>query len=130
VVVDDPGKVAEVAKCAQPMGEINKFTDKAGAFIVVLEEHAVLNPAVRKMLDSQIFAKGDIGGAVVSICVEAAELGVGTCIIGLYDRDTLTKILNLPTEQRFGALIAVGCPSDAAIRPKIRKPLEEIVRYV
>ncbi|MDR1965757.1 MAG: nitroreductase family protein, partial [Synergistaceae bacterium] len=46
VVVDDPKKTAEVAKCAQPMGN-NGFTDKAGAFIVVLEEHAVLMPALR-----------------------------------------------------------------------------------
>ncbi|MDR2529626.1 MAG: nitroreductase family protein [Synergistaceae bacterium] len=130
VVVDAPDKVAQVAKCAQVVGESNKFTDKAGAFIVVLEEHAVLNPALRRMLDSQIFAKGDIGGAVVSICIEAAELGIGTCVIGLYDRESLTKILNLPAEQRFGALIAVGCPTDETIRPKIRKPLEEIVRYM
>ena len=129
VVVDDPVKVAEVAKCGQVFGN-NGFTDKAGAFIVVLEEHAELMPALREMLDSQFFAKGDIGGAVVSICLEAADLGLGTCIIGLYSREKIAKLLGLPHEQRFGALIAVGCPSDSTIRPKVRKPLEEIVRYV
>ncbi|MDR3166133.1 MAG: nitroreductase family protein [Synergistaceae bacterium] len=129
VVVDDPGKVAEVAKCGQHFG-INGFTDKAGAFIVVLEEHAKLMPALREILDSQFFAQGDIGGAVVSVCLEAADLGLGTCIIGLYNREKLTKLLSLPHEQRFGALIAVGYPSDDTIRPKARKPLEEIVRYV
>jgi nitroreductase len=108
----------------------NGFTDKAGAFIVVLEEHAVLMPALRKLVDSQFFAKGDIGGAVVSICLEAAELGLGSCIIGLYDRETLCEVLGLPKEQRFGALIALGHPAESTIRPKIRKPLEEAVRYV
>ena len=131
VVVDDPEKVAVLAKCAQPFGATtNIFTDKAGAFIVVLEEHAVLMPMVRKMVDSQIFAKGDIGGAVLNICLEAADLGLGTCIIGFYDRETIAATLGLPPEQRFGALIAVGCPASDAIRPKVRKPLEEIVRYV
>jgi nitroreductase len=129
VVVDDSSKVAEVAKCGQVFGN-NTFTDKAGAFIIVLEEHAELMPALREMLDSQFFAKGDIGGAVVNICLEAADLGLGTCIIGLYSREKLAKILSLPHEQRFGALIAVGYPSDNTIRPKMRKPLEEIVRYV
>ncbi|MDR1579919.1 MAG: nitroreductase family protein [Synergistaceae bacterium] len=129
VVVDDPGKVAGIAKCGQVFGN-NAFTDKAGAFIVVLEEHAELMPALREMLDSQFFAKGDIGGAVVNICLEAADLGLGTCIIGLYNREKIAKLLDLPREQRFGALIAVGCPADGTIRPKVRKPLEETVRYV
>jgi nitroreductase len=129
VVVDDPVKVAEVAKCGQFLGN-NTFTDKAGAFIIVLEEHAELMPTLREMLDSQFFAKGDIGGAVVSLCLEAADLGLGTCIIGLYSREKLTKLLDLPHEQRFGAFIAVGYPSDGTIRPKTRKPLEKIVRYV
>jgi nitroreductase len=62
--------------------------------------------------------------------LEAADLGLGTCIIGLYSREKLAKLLALPHEQRFGALIAVGYPSDNTIRPKVRKPLEEIVRYV
>ena len=129
VVVDDPQKVEEVAKCAQQLN-INAFTDKAGAFIIVLEEHAVLMPMLRKMLDSQTFAKGDIGGAVISICLEAADLGVGSCIIGLYDREKLCNILGLPQEQRFGALIALGYAADDAIRPKTRKGLSEIVKYV
>lgn len=129
VVVDNPQKVAEVAKCAQPL-DSNPFTDKAGAFIVVLEEHAVLKPRIRKMLDSQFFAKGDIGGAVLSICLEAADLGVGSCIIGLYDRETLCNIIGLPQEQRFGALIALGYAEDETVRPKARKALSEIVKYV
>jgi nitroreductase len=129
VVVDDPKTVLEVAKCGQPM-EINGFLNKAGAFIIVLEEHAVLMPALRKMLDSQIFAKGDLGAAVAYICLEAADQGLGSCIIGLYDRETLSNLLNIPTEKQFAGLIAVGYPAGDAIRPKDRKPLDEIVRFV
>ncbi|MDR1132736.1 MAG: nitroreductase family protein [Synergistaceae bacterium] len=129
VVVDDPDKVAEVGKCGRAFGS-NAFTEKAGAFIVVLEEYAELKPALREVLDSQFFAKGDIGGAVLSICLEAADLGLGTCIIGLFNREKIAELLGLPREQRIGALISVGCPSDGTIRPKVRKPLEEIVRYV
>jgi nitroreductase len=128
-VVDDPQKTLEVAKCAQPLN-INSFTDKAGAFIVVLEEHATLMPMIRKMLDSQIFAKGDIGGAVLSICLEAADLGLGSCIIGMYDRETLCNILGIPQTQLLGALIGIGYPAEETIRPKVRKPLDEVAKYV
>ncbi|MDR1886201.1 MAG: nitroreductase family protein [Synergistaceae bacterium] len=129
VVVDDPKIVPQIAKHAQPLG-INGFTDKAAAFIVVLEEHAVLTPTVRGFLDSQYFAKGDLGAATVCICLEAADLGLGTCIIGLYNREGLSNLLGIPIEKQFAALIAVGYPADGVIRQKIRKQAGEITRYV
>ncbi|MDR3229861.1 MAG: nitroreductase family protein [Synergistaceae bacterium] len=129
VVVDNPKVVPEVAKCGQPL-DSNGFLANAGAFIIVLEEHAVLMPRLRTMLDSQFFAKGDIGAATVCVCLEAADQGLGTCIIGLYDRENLSRLLGLPLEKQFGALIAVGYPAEETIRPKTRKPLEEIVKYI
>jgi nitroreductase len=129
VVVENPAVVPEVAKCAQQMG-INEFTAKAKAFFVVLEEHAVLMPSLRRVLDSQYFAKGDLGAAVVSLCLAAADQGLGTCILGLYDRERLCQLLNLPAEKRFGGLVAVGYPAEDKIRDKSRKPLNDIVRFV
>jgi len=109
---------------------MNPFLSTAKAFIIVLEEHAVLMPAVRRILDSQYFAKGDLGAATVQICLEAETQGLGTCIIGIYDREGICKVLNIPIEKQFAALIAVGYPADPAVRPKTRKPLEEIMRFV
>jgi nitroreductase len=129
VVAETPDVVAEVAKCGQQMN-MNPFLSGAKAFIVVLEEHAVLMPAVRRLIDSQYFAKGDLGAAAVQICLEAETQGLGTCIIGMYDREGLCKILNIPIEKQFGILIAVGYPADGTVRPKSRKPLEEIARFV
>ena len=129
VVVDDPVLVPEVAKCAQPMEGMNAFASKARAFIVVLEEHAVLMPKIRIMLDSQYFAKGDLGAATVCLCLEAADQGLGTCILGMYNREKLCQLLDIPIEKRFGALVAVGYPEDETIRPKTRKSFNDIVRY-
>lgn len=130
IVVDDPALLPEVAKCAQSMEGMNGFTSKAGAFIVILEEHAVLMPKIRNILDSQYFAKGDLGAATVSICLAAADQGLGSCILGIYDREKLCKLLGIPIEKQFGAFIALGYPEDETIRPKTRKPLGEIVRYL
>lgn len=129
VVVEKPETVAEVAKCGQQMG-INSCLSSAQAFIIVLEQHAVLMPNLRKMLDSQYFAKGDLGAATVSICLEAESLGLGTCIIGIYDREALCKLLDLPKETKFAAYIAVGYPAENAVRPKVRKPLDSLVKFV
>ena len=129
VVVETPALVAEVAKCGQQMN-MNPFLSKARAFIIVLEEHAVLMPAIRRMLDSQYFAKGDLGAATLQVCLEAETQGLGSCIIGVYDREGLCKLLDIPVEKQFAALIALGYAADPTVREKSRKPLEEITRFV
>ena len=129
VVAETPDLVSEAAKCGQQMN-MNAFLTNAKAFIIVLEEHAVLNASVRKILDSQYFAKGDLGAATVQVCLEAETQGLGTCIIGVYDREGLCKLLNIPTEKQFAAFIAVGYPADNKVRIKDRKPIEEKVRFV
>ena len=130
VVAETPEIVAEVAKCGQQMN-MNPFLSNAQAFIVVLEEHAVLSPKIRNIMDSQYFAKWDLGGAIIQVCLEAETQGLGTCIIGIYDREGLCKHLGIPIEKQIAALIAVGYPAeDDKIRPKARKPLDEIVRFI
>jgi nitroreductase len=129
VVAETPETVAEVAKCGQQHG-MNPFLTGAAAFIIVLEEHAVLMPSARRILDSQYFAKGDLGAATLQVCLEAETQGLGSCIIGMYDREGLCKALHIPVEKQFAALIAVGYPADCTVRPKQRKPLEALVRFV
>jgi nitroreductase len=129
VVVEKPELVAEVAKCGQQM-DMNPFLSKAGAFIIVLEEHAVLAKNVRRILDSQYFAKGDLGAATVQICLEAESQGLGSCIIGIYDRETLCNLLNIPAGKQFAALIALGYAANETVRPKARKELKDIARFV
>ena len=128
VVVEDQEKVKAIAPLTQTLG--NAFTSKAQAFIIVLEEHAVLTPKIRAIVDSQYFAKGDLGAAVLSICLEATSLGLGTCIIGIYDRAKICELTGLPKETRFGGLIAVGYPANDFIRTKTRKTLEETTRFI
>ncbi len=129
VVVETPAVVAEVAKCAQQLG-INGFLSEAKAFVVVCEEHAVLMPQLRAFLDSRYFAKGDLGAAVYAICLEAESQGLGTCIIGLYDREKMCQLLDLPKDKLFAGLVAVGYPASDKVRTKARKSLEEVVKFV
>jgi nitroreductase len=106
---------------------VNKTTK---AFIIVLEEHAVLSPVISCFLDSQYYAKGDMGAATAYICLEATAQGLGSCIIGLYDWAKICESLNIPEEKQFGAVIAFGYPTNDTIRTKRRKAVEDIVRLI
>ena len=129
VVVENPAIVPEVAKCAQQLGA-NEYIAGAKAFIVVLEEHAVLMPQIRKIIDSQYFAKGDLGAATFAVCLAAEDQGLGSCILGIYDREKICELLGIPKDKQFGGLIAVGYPASDKVRGKVRKPLEDIARFV
>ena len=127
-VAESDEAVAAVAAAAQQMG-MNPFTSGAKAFIVIIEEFAVLNPGIRKIVDSQYFAKADVGAATAYINLEAAAQGLGICQIGVFDREAVCNALGLPQDKRLAALLAIGYPADEKIRDKIRKPLEQIASF-
>lgn len=129
VVVENPDLVAKVAECPQQLGS-NPYAAGAKAFVVILEEHAALMPAIASLLDSQYFAKGDLGAAAAYFCLEAEAQGLGTCQFGIYDRGKLGQLLGIPAEKQYGALIGIGYPADKAVRPKQRKALEKVARFV
>ena len=129
VIVENPEIVEQIAVLSQQIG-LNAFTSKAKAFAIVLEEHAILISRIRCMIDSQYFAKFDLGSTVAYFCLEAQEQGLGTCILGLYDRDKIKALAGIPQEKMFSSLIAIGYPAEETAREKVRKPMEEIVRYV
>lgn len=129
VVAESPDVVGELAKCGQQLKQ-NAFLDSARAFIIILEEHAVLSPIVSCFLDSQYYAKGDLGAAAAYICLEAASQGLGSCIIGVYNRAKICELLDIPAGKQFGAVIALGYPATDIIRPKRRKNFDDIVRFV
>jgi nitroreductase len=129
VVVETPELVSQVAQCGQQLKQ-NSWLETTKAFIIVLEEHAVLSPVISCFLDSQYYAKGDLGAAAAYICLEAAAQGLGSCNIGLYDRKKICELLNIPVEKQFGAVIAVGYPSNDTIRSKKCKAFEDVVRFI
>lgn len=50
----------------------------------------------------------DHGIAAQTICLGAAELGLGACMIGSIDRNTLREVLNIPERFEILLVIALG----------------------
>ncbi len=129
LVAESPDAVRHVAECVQD-GGANKFTDKAPAFILILEEHAQLSPRIAGLMDSQHFAQIDIGLVTAHICLAASDLGLGTCIMGLFHEEKAKAYFHIPAEKRIRLIISVGYSADAMPRVKQRKSLRELVRFV
>ncbi|MDR1677848.1 MAG: nitroreductase family protein [Deltaproteobacteria bacterium] len=129
VVVESPEKVAEVAKTTMQLG-INEYIAKAKAFFVVLEEPAKLMPKIAALVKGQYWANGDLGAVTLALTLEAESQGLGTCILGVFDRPKLRELLDIPEEKSIHMVVAVGYASTDHVRKKDRKPIESIVRYV
>ncbi len=70
----------------------------------------------------------DVGVACQTFCLAAHERGLGTVIMGIWDEDGITNLLDIPDTQELAALIAIGYPDEEPAAPK-RKSLEDLLTY-
>ncbi len=71
----------------------------------------------------------DVGAACQTFCLAAWEQGLGTVIMGIFDEDGISKLLQVPENQELAALIALGWPDIEPEAPK-RKTVEQLLRYI
>lgn len=123
------GKLArQVAKCTRGMGSLNAFADKAPCFFVVSEGAYNATAAAGSRMKDQDYRSIDIGIAVAQMTLQAADLGLGTCILGWFDEKKLMQMLDL--KGRVRVVIALGyAAEDDPIRPKVRKDLTALVKF-
>jgi nitroreductase len=130
ILVDEPGRRAGVARATLgPGGSFNTFVDEAPVlFVLALEKPPLLNRVAQAVTDRD-FTLMDAGIAAAHLCLQAAELGLGTCMLGWFDEKRIKGLLGIPAGVRIALVITVGySPDDYPLRPKNRKPIREIVR--
>ena len=121
VVVDDFEKKEQIAECSIGLG-MNKFTHQCPVIVAVVLEKQNFMSTIGSMIKNKEYSLFDFGIAVNQFCLQAADLGLGTCIIGWFDEKKIKQILGV-RNRRIPLLISVGYP-DAPTRDKVRKPLE------
>lgn len=127
-VAHAPEAVAVAAEYCK--GErINKWVPEAKAFVLVTQEHAEI-PAANSEARKRDYRQYDIGFALENFCLEAAELGLGTCVLGLFNEEKLKANFRIPSPKSIALVIALGYPADDEIRKKDRKPLEDMITYL
>ena len=70
----------------------------------------------------------DAGIASMSFCLAAEEQGLGTVIMGVFDEDGITGLLQIPEDRELAALIAIGYPDISPQAPK-RKTVDVLLQY-
>lgn len=70
----------------------------------------------------------DAGVACQTFCLAAKERGLGTVIMGIFDEDGISELLQIPPEQELAALIALGYPNEEPTPPK-RKATDILLQY-
>ncbi|MGQ9513980.1 MAG: nitroreductase family protein [Thermoproteota archaeon] len=110
VVVKDKDRRNELSKAANNQG----FIAEAPVIIVVLGESNISR-----------WYKQDPMIAAEHICLEATELGLGTCWIGAFSEPEVKKVLKIPEESSVICLLPLGYPAESPLARE-RKRLEEI----
>jgi len=109
---------------------INKFTVQAPVMVVIVIEKARWFTRLAMQVKKKEWPLIDIGIAAEHFCLQAAELGLGTCMIGWFDEKKLQKLLHIPAGKKVGLVITLGYPQKGYhLRKKIRKSMEEVVTW-
>ncbi len=104
----------------------NKFALKAPLIVVLILEPANATSQIGGRIKKKEYPLIDIGVTAAHFCLQAAEEGLGTCMIGWFNEKKIKKLLNIPDKRSIGLLISVGYPETDEIRPKKRKELTEM----
>ena len=109
ILVDDAAVKERVAHATfSKMFSFNQFTMEAPVIAVLaVEKHSLLTQVAGWLKDRPYYLI-DIGIAAAHFCLQAAELGLGTCMLGYFDEDEIKKILHIPHAIRVALVITVG----------------------
>lgn len=124
IVVDDKEKLMEMADAAEGLG-MNKFTRGVPVMVAVVLEKMNATARLGSLLKHKDYSMLDLGMAVEHFCLQAADLGLGTCIMGWFDEKRIARLLGVPRRKRIPLIISLGYPENPT-RRKVRKPVEEI----
>ena len=70
----------------------------------------------------------DAGVASQTFCLAAYEHGLGSVIMGIFDRKEAAELLELPEGMDLVALIPIGYPAETPNAPK-RKSVDDLLSF-
>lgn len=131
IIVNDPVLKNKVAKATfSKTISFNKFAIEAPVIAVFVIEKAKLIAQIGGKVKNKEYPQYDIGIASEHFCLQATELGLGTCMIGWFNEKKIKQLLNIPEKRKVGLVITLGyAPEGYKLRKKIRKPVEQICGF-
>ena len=128
VVVQSEAGLQEIRGAVQQMG-MNPFVKQVPCLVVVVEETTSLLARFGARMKQQDYTQIDLGFAAAHFCLQATELGLGTCVLGWFDEAKIQRYLGLPEGKRIRLVLAVGHPKEEINRTTSRKTMDQIREY-
>jgi nitroreductase len=130
VMVTDRALSLDVARATfSTVLQFNRFAVQAPVMAVLVAEPAKMLAKIGGSVKDKDFWLMDIGIVAEHFCLAAAELDLGTCMIGWFDEKKVRQLLGIPKNRRIPLIITLGYPANDKKRKKIRKRLEEIASF-
>jgi len=112
VVVTDPEVRERVAQATfGNLVSFNRYALVAPVLVVVVMERTRLMTRVGGAVKRRRFELLDIGIASIQLCLQAAEEGLGTCMLGWFGESAIRRHLGIPRSRRIGLVITLGYPA-------------------
>lgn len=123
IIIDEPELKNAVARATFSSAiSFNKFAVEAPVIAVLTIEKPKVITQVGGWIKQREFPLIDIGIAAEHFCLQAADLGLGTCMLGWFDEATIKRLLKIPRRTKVGLLMTLGYAAVGyPVRPKIRK---------
>ncbi len=112
VIVQDP----ELLEDLVPVFMGQSFVADAGALVVGL-------------VDGSKWSKVDLSIAMDHLCLEAVELGYGTCWLGAFKKEGLKQKIEIPDDHEPLVCMSIGVPATEERSPT-KKTVNELVDWV
>jgi len=131
IIIDEPNLKEKVGhETYSSLVRFNKFVEKAPVIVVIVIEKAPLVTQIGAKIKKKEFSLIDIGISAEHFCLQAAEIGLGTCMLGWFNEKPIKKLLKIPKNKTIGLLISLGyAEDDYKLREKIRKDKERVLSY-
>lgn len=130
IVVNDPELKEKVTnETYSSLVSFNKFVHQAPVIVAIVLEKPKLITQIGKKIKNKEWPLIDIGIAAEHFCLQASEIGLGTCMLGWYNEKEIQKLLNIPSSLTIALLISLGYPEKETAPEKKRKSREEILSY-
>ncbi len=131
IVIDDFDLKEKVAKETYSLvAGFNKFVHQAPVIIAITLEKPTLVNRIGGRIKKKEWKLIDVGIAAEHLCLQATELGLGTCMLGWYNEKEIKELLNIPEKKSIALLISIGYfDKDYKLRKKIRKSMDEICSF-
>lgn len=130
IAIENPEVKAKIAAecCSEHNASIINSAPVVVATVIVDKRSGFERDGSYSTIREDNWQSFDNGIATQTFCLAATEKGLGTVIMGLYDIQKASEIIEVPEGQVLMSLVAVGYPDEQPGVPK-KKTVEDLLSY-